>query len=407
MALMATTRDEHSATSRNGTSAACRLPTAAFLLALAISPPLASAAGQTDKVFTVANYPVEARAENAVAAKERAHADGQQAALRSLLRRLVPVTSYPQLRKLKGLKAGDLVEGLAVRSERNSAVEYLASLDFTFQARAIRDMMRREGLPYVDEQAAEVTLILAYRAPAESADGQYTQANGERLWASAWGGLDLTHTLTPLKVEALKREVHPDTVKALLNGDTGAMRIVAGEHRGENLLLAAAEADPATKRWHVTLIGQDATGEIRLRRSYRLQAGDEAYSAELAAVVSLGIIEGRWKHTKAPRIAAAAVPLQPAAAELSPRDPFRDTASEAVQPVRLFIEFNAMGQWQSMRRLLNGTRGVEALEVGSLSARGADLTLLFPGGGEGLAERLGGQGYLMQKVGNTWVLRAN
>ncbi len=47
-----------------------------------------------DAVFTVANYPVEARADNAVAAKDRALADGQQAAFRSLLKRLVPVTAY-------------------------------------------------------------------------------------------------------------------------------------------------------------------------------------------------------------------------------------------------------------------------------------------------------------------------
>src|SRR5262249_15930006 len=50
-----------------------------------------------DAVFTVCNYPVEARADNAVAAKSKALSDGQQAAFRSLLKRLVPVNSYPRL----------------------------------------------------------------------------------------------------------------------------------------------------------------------------------------------------------------------------------------------------------------------------------------------------------------------
>ena len=76
-----------------------------------------------DEVFTVANYPVEARADNAVAAKERALADGQQAAFRSLLKRLVTVTAYPRIKNLAGVKAGDLVEGVRVRSERNSTTD--------------------------------------------------------------------------------------------------------------------------------------------------------------------------------------------------------------------------------------------------------------------------------------------
>ena len=64
-----------------------------------------------DAVYTVANYPVEATAANAVAAKDQALADGQQAAFRSLLKRLVPVTAYKQLTRVSDVKAGDLSVG--------------------------------------------------------------------------------------------------------------------------------------------------------------------------------------------------------------------------------------------------------------------------------------------------------
>ena len=62
-----------------------------------------------ESVFTVGNYPVEARADNAVAAKDRALNEGQQAAFRSLLRRLVPVTAFARLKQLSTVRAGDLV----------------------------------------------------------------------------------------------------------------------------------------------------------------------------------------------------------------------------------------------------------------------------------------------------------
>ena len=110
-------------------------------------------------VFTVANYPVEGRADNAVAAKDRALVEGQQAAFRSLLKRLVSVTAYSHIARLKDFRAGDLIEGVKVRSERNSTTEYFANLDFSFQAKAVRDLLRREGIAFTDAPAPVVTVI--------------------------------------------------------------------------------------------------------------------------------------------------------------------------------------------------------------------------------------------------------
>src|SRR5262249_60567525 len=89
----------------------------------------------------------------------RALNDGQQAALRSLLKRLVPVSAFPRLKTLAPVRAGDLIEGVKVRAERNSATDYIANLDFSFQAKAIRDLLRREGIPFTDEQAPVLSVV--------------------------------------------------------------------------------------------------------------------------------------------------------------------------------------------------------------------------------------------------------
>ncbi len=121
----------------------------------------AAAAAGGDGAYTIANYPVDATAANAVAAKDQALAEGQQSAFRSLLKRIVPVTAYKQLTRVSGIKAADLISGVAVRSERNSATDYIASLDFSFQADAVRTALSRQGIPFVDEQAPPVTVITA------------------------------------------------------------------------------------------------------------------------------------------------------------------------------------------------------------------------------------------------------
>src|SRR5262245_15606935 len=106
------------------------LAVGAALLALALARGTPAAAAES--VFTVGNYPVEARADNAVAAKDRALSEGQEAALRSLLRRLTPVTAFPRLRQLSQLRAGDLLEGVKVRAARKSGTHYIADRQCSF-----------------------------------------------------------------------------------------------------------------------------------------------------------------------------------------------------------------------------------------------------------------------------------
>src|SRR5690606_18522368 len=139
------------------------LAVASMCLAAALGAAPAFAADNDDRLFTIGNYPLEARADNAVAAKEKAIADGQRAALRSLLKRLVPVTAYRSLDRLKNLKPAEYIESFAVRSERNSSTAYIASYDFVFSPEPVRKLLDREGIPYLDRAAPSITIVPAYR----------------------------------------------------------------------------------------------------------------------------------------------------------------------------------------------------------------------------------------------------
>jgi uncharacterized protein DUF2066 len=360
---------------QRGRSAALLLA-AALTLAAAASD--GAAAAPADAVFTVANYPVEARADNAVAAKEKALSEGQQAAFRSLLKRLVAVTAYARIKQLAGVQAGDLVEGVKVRSERNSSTDYIANLDFSFQAKGVRDLLRREGIPFTDEQAPPLTVVPIWRASAPS-------PRGEAAWSNVWSSLDLEHALTPIKLQALKKEIAPAAVDALAGGDGSALRALVAAYGSEYVLVAIAEQDVAAKRLNVTLSGRDAAGAFTLKRAYRLDASDLGYANELAAVISLGILEGRWKAIKSPGAAAG--------------------ASSGDTDLLITVEFRGMGEWQEISRRLGSTPGVEELEVAGLSARSARVTLRYAEGVQRLAEVLAGQGLNLRNAGGNWVLR--
>ena len=372
-------------------------------LLLSFAPLAPSWAAPADTVFTIGNYPVDAADANAVAAKEKALADGQQAAFRSLLKRIVPVTNYKDLTRLKDIKASELISGVAVLSEQNSSTRYIASLDFTYQADAVRGLLQSYGIPFVETQAPVVTLVPVVRSNGETLAS--TEASSE-VWQQSWSGLDLTHTLTPLKLEAFKSTIHKDTVAMLANGDDSGTRILAGEYGTDKVVLAISEIDTAAKRLNVTLSGRDTVGPLYLKRSYRLPDDDVAYASEFAAVVSLGIIEGRWKAAKAaPAISSAAAPGYGGAATAPPV--WSTTASPALgQEVRIVAEFNSLAQWNEIRTQLLETPGVENLAISTVSARSADLALQYPGGAQALANALGGRGLRLIDSGAGWTLSA-
>ena len=350
-------------------------------LAAALVTLFAPSAQASDAVYTIANYPIEARAENAVAAKEKALADGQQAAFRSLLKRLIPVTAYPSAKRLVSIKGADLIEGVRVRAERNSSTEYIASFDFSFSPKGVRDLLRREGISFTDEQATSVTLVPVWR----SAPGQAPREDA--AWTGVWKGLDLENTLTPIKLQSMRKEVRSDTVNAFVSGDVGAIRTLAAEYNSEYVLLALAE--PEGNRLSVTLAGRDGVGAFLLKRLYRVDGGDTAYASELAAVIALRTLEGRWKAVKVRGGASIAT---------------AGVGGGSDTDFLINVQFSGMSEWQDISRKLGATPGVQELDVAGLSARGARVTLRYAAGAQQLADQLAGQGLNLRNTGGNWVL---
>ncbi len=347
-------------------------------------------------VFTVGNYPVEAEAANAVAAKDKAIADGQEAAFRSLLKRIVPVTDYRQLDRLKALKAAEIVDGVSVRSERNSSTRYIASLDFSFQGEAVRETLTREAIPFVEQQAPEIVLVAVSEAaaPASAKDqtaAGFRPATGD--WAEVWGGLDLTNTLTPVRLASLRSDIPPETITAAMAASPDAVASLAAVYQANDVVLAVAEVDSASKTVNVTLAGRDAVGPLSWKRSYRIHGGDTAYALELASVVSLGVLEGRWKALKTGGVSVAA--MGGAAQALGSADP--DLLVE--------VEFSSPDEWFDLRTRLLGLPGVDNVHIDNVTARSAQVALRYPAGGAALAEALAQDGVSLTPGPGAWTMR--
>ena len=399
----------------------------AGLLSVAASPAEAQSAG----VFTVSNYPVGATSSDAVSAKAQAMADGEQGAFRYLMKRLVGVAAYKRLPKLTLNRIEDMIEDVSVRGEQNSTTEYAATLEFRFKDRSVRELLRSYNLPFMDQQAGPLTVIPAYVVAPDTAKAKARVPGAEagtRLWRDAWSGLDLVHALTPVRFANAGPSATPEVFARLARGDRTAFGVIEAEMRAERFIVALASPDKTGKKLEVRLIGRDWAGPISLTTAYRLDRDDPSYTAEQAAIIALGILEGRWKAThgvlggeggdvamNGGAEGGEVLPwLQNGSGAEGSADPGAAGSDGGLSPstiggesLTFTAEFASMQQWQDIRGRLMQLPGLTNLQIGALSARSAGVSLSYPGGLPAFQSAAAGVGLqLSDPGGGTLVLRA-
>jgi len=352
-----------------------RTASAILFAGLALSAGSAEAKGPP--IFTVAKVGVEAEAKDAVEAKQIAIAEGQQAAFRKLLKRVTHASAHSRLPLLEDEMVERMVEGFAVRRESNSTTRYIATLDFSFEPNSVRDILNRFGLPYAEQQSAP-TVLLPVMVEAGAA------RTGANAWFEALEAVDMENTLAPVKVAAPRPDFSPATISN--PGSPEVLATLRQQYRAENLILAIADVDAQATRLRVRLTGQDSVGELYLERTYRIYGRDTAEAAQFAAKVTAGVIEGRWKTVRLASLGA----LSGGPANL--------------ETIELAVQFANAKQWQDMRRRLQKIPGLQGLEVRSLAARGATISVEFAGGAERLSMAAQSQGLAIQQQGGGLVL---
>jgi hypothetical protein len=351
---------------------------AATLLAASFAAAMAAEA-KPSTVYSVAKVSVTADADNAVAAKEKALAEAQQIALRVLLKRMTNWRSHARLPVLTDDMVEKMVDGFSVRRESNSNTRYIATLDFNFEPNAVRDILNRFNIAYTDQQAAQLLLLPVM------IEGGAVRPGTKNSWYAALAEVDGEHALTPVKLASPR-----DDITASMIGDLGTkarsvFESLKYQYRSENLVLAVAEVDPNATQLRLRLLGQDAVGGFTLTRTFRIPERDVDYTAGLAAQIAVKVIEGRWKT-----------------ARLASQGALTDGAD--IETIALTAQFSGLKAWQEMRARLQKVPGLQGLDVKTLNARGASITVDFPGGAPRLAQAAQSQGLTLEQRGQEWLL---
>ncbi len=425
----------------------------ALIAAVATMFAAAEAVAQ-QSVYTV-KHTVSATAADAVKAKAAAMARGRKEAARIVFKRVVPLGSYRRIPELDTAQIENMIEGVTVRAEQNSTTTYIATLSFGFDRSAVREALQANGLSIIDSQAPVVRIM-----PIIVTDGAVKFESREG-WGSAWGLQDLTGSLAPLAVVKPDASLDPDKLKAILSGDRAAFDALKKQAGTDKIILAVASQIEGGKRFGTRLYGADAAGPIDLSRTDRVFGGDVREAAKRAALIAQRVIESRWKIQQggdspetmpwAENGAGAGAgydgqasgadggqeyanaqpegglyppqPAPPAPVEKESRGGGsffsnlfgfgEDEEEKPTQPsvsaqrLSMVVEFAGLEQWQAIRSELTVVPGLEALEIGTLTARNARVAFNYAGDVERLRSDLAARGLNLRESDGNLVLVQN
>ena len=373
---------------------------AACICALALL--LVCGAAQGDSVFTVAGVAVDAEADSAADARELAIADGQRAALATLLRRLTVAGSALPDADADAIAA--LVSGFAIDDERVSATRYRAALTVDFDAPALRRLLRGSGIAYAETESKPVLIVAVQRDPG----GVLLWEDGNR-WRRAWEERPAHGGLVPLLLP-LGDVVDLGTVNATraLASDADALAALAERYGTSEAVVAvagfagsAAVAKPAAPAAPAAPDAESAGGEASaagrpLTISLRRIAAAAGRAVETTLIGRAGESEQALLERGAGRIVTL-LEDDWKAANLIRYDEER--------VLQTMVPIASLGAWVSVQQRLAALAMVASVGIDSLSRTEGRLTLRYHGTSDQLRLALDQADLALAPTADGWALR--
>ena len=256
------------------------LPGLALVLALMFQGGTSLAA--PEDAYTVSGIAVDATAESAAAARDKAIAQGQREAFRRLLQRLVGQGAADRVLPVEDAALAEMVKDFAVEEERSSSVRYIAKLSFGFDREAVRDLLLDSGVPFTEERSGPVVVL-----PVWSGGGSPALWEDPNPWREEFARQERGDGLVPFLVPIGDVEdLSAVNADQALNADAAALAAIAERYQAGEVLVAEALPE-----------GDQVAVVVRRFQDGALISTDQARAPDLAGAVAAVTepIERDWK----------------------------------------------------------------------------------------------------------------
>ncbi len=219
------------------------------------------AAPADSKMFSAGGIKVDVTAETAAKAREQALQDGQKRALMVVMERITPDYVVEQLTELVPDDIINMVRDMSVSNEKTSSVRYMATLDVSFNADAVRDLLRQNGLPYVRTSGKQLLILPVYkRSPAASP----ILWDEDNPWLRAWSNRTVESYMIPLTVPAGDlADNNLLNVEQVVQGDLKAAENLAKRYEAEGILVVRMTRNGAVFTVDAMAMDEATASEIK------------------------------------------------------------------------------------------------------------------------------------------------
>lgn len=219
------------------------------------------AAPADSKMFSAGGIKVDVTAETAAKAREQALQDGQKRALMVVMERITPDYVVEQLTELVPDDIINMVRDMSVSNEKTSSVRYMATLDVSFSADAVRDLLRQNGLPYVRTSGKQLLILPVYkRSPAASP----VLWDEDNPWLRAWNNRTVESYMIPLTVPAGDlADNNLLNVEQVVQGDLKAAENLAKRYEAEGILVVRMTRNGAVFTVDAMAMDEATASEIK------------------------------------------------------------------------------------------------------------------------------------------------
>jgi hypothetical protein len=144
------------------------------------------------EVFAVSGIKVDVTAVSTAAARDQALAMGERMAFRELLERLTIRADHLRLPDFSANDIAAFVADFEVAEEKASTVRYLATLNYSFKADAVRSLLKGQQIAFAETTSKPVLVLPVYQAA-----GSLLLWDDPNPWRKAWMDRTKKFSLVP------------------------------------------------------------------------------------------------------------------------------------------------------------------------------------------------------------------
>jgi hypothetical protein len=318
------------------------LPIAALVLLLAwLVVPAGTGRAAPEDAYTVSGVGVDATAESAAAARDKAIAAGQREAFHKLLQRLVGEGAADRVPPVDDAALAELVKDFAVEEERSSAVRYIAKLRFAFDREAVRQLLLDAGVPFTEERSGPVVVL-----PVWSGGQRPALWEDPNPWREEFARQERGDGLVPFLVPIGDVEdLTAVNAEQALNADPAALDAIADRYQAAEVLVAEALPE-----------GDQVAVVVRRFEGGTLISTDQARAPDLARAVAAVTepIERGWKSRNL-------------------------VGGGGEQTMAVSVPLTGLKDWTEIRRRLQSVSSLRRMSILSLSRSLASIEITFAG----------------------------